>query len=72
MLKFSNLHGSLSTAKCFSYISPLEENFDSNAIMQKLLEQCQEVQGNIASGKECETSTTEDEELTSEIELENE
>ena len=40
----------------------LEENPDSNAIIQKLSEQYQEFQGNISSETESETSNSEDEE----------
>ena len=43
-----------------------------HAIIQKLSEQCQEVQGNIASETECEISNSEDEESNSETESENE
>ena len=39
----------LCTKNNISYVSLLEENLDSNAIIQKLSEQCQEFQGNISS-----------------------
>ena len=55
-----------------SYISLLEENSDSNAIIQKLSEQCQEFQGNISSETESNISNSENEQSNYVTELKNE
>ena len=54
------------------FVSPLEENHDSNAIIEKLSEQCQEFQGKISSETESEISNSDDEESKYAIEIENE
>ena len=58
----------LCTKNNISYVSLLEENLDSNAIIQKLSEQCQEFQGNISSETESEIFNSEDEESNYETE----
>ena len=49
---YTGILKALCTKNNMSYVSPLEENPDSNAIIQKLSEQCQEFQGNIFSETE--------------------
>ena len=49
---YTKILKALCTKNNIPYISPLEENPDSNAIIQKLSEQCQEFQGNIFSETE--------------------
>ena len=61
----------LSTKNNIPYVSPLEENTDFNAIIEKLSEQCQELQENISSETESEISNSEDEESNPETESEN-
>ena len=67
---YTEIFKALCTKNNIPYVSPIEENLGSNAIIQKLSEQ--EVQGNIASETECEISNSEDEESNSKTESENE
>ena len=48
-VSFTEILKALCTKNNVPHISPLEKNPDSNAIIQKLSEQCQEFQGNISS-----------------------
>ena len=62
----------LCTKNNIPYVSPLEENSDSNLIIQKLSEQFQKFQGIVSSETENEISNSEDEESIYQTESENE
>ena len=68
---YAEILKALCTKNNIPYVLPLKETPDSNAIIQKLSEKCQEFKGNISSETGSEISNSEDEESNSERDSEN-